>query len=316
MPDILAITLNPALDFATSVPRITANEKLYCGPARVDPGGGGVNVARAIGKLGGTATAFTVTGGATGARLLQLLSEEPGVVVLPFPVNGETRFSFAVADGQTGDQLRFSLPGEALTATERTQLLAAIREAALRDGYVVLSGGVAPGLPDDFPQRVQNEIRTKTQRLVIDTSRAPLRVLIDTPLAPLFLLRVDQMEAARAAEHEMDTLADSLTFARALVARGVSTHVVTGRGSEGSLMVTSDKAYLCHAPQVPVRSKIGAGDAFVGAMVLAFSRGEPPDQALRWGVAAASATVSTQGTALFERETVTELLRDCAVEEV
>ncbi|MEO0917046.1 MAG: PfkB family carbohydrate kinase, partial [Pseudomonadota bacterium] len=175
MTEILTVTLNPALDFATSVPRILANEKLYCAPPRIDPGGGGVNVARAIGKLGGKATALVVTGGATGDRLLRLLSHETGVHALPFPVSGETRFSFAVTDQETGDQERFSLPGEALTATERTRLLTAISDAASHEGLVVVSGGVAPGLPDDFPQRIQNAIRSKTHRVVVDTSRAPLR---------------------------------------------------------------------------------------------------------------------------------------------
>ncbi len=126
MSEILTITLNPALDFAAAVPRIVANEKLYCGPARVDPGGGGVNVARLIGKFGSEAVALVVTGGAIGQRLLDLLSAEGGVRLVPFEVVGETRFSFAVTDADTRDQLRFSLPGEPLTAAERTKLLAAI----------------------------------------------------------------------------------------------------------------------------------------------------------------------------------------------
>lgn len=316
MSEILTITLNPALDFATSVSQIVANEKLYCASPRIDPGGGGVNVARTIGRLGGTAAAFVVTGGATGTRLLQLLSSETGVHTVPFQVTGETRFSFAVTDGQTSDQLRFSLPGEPLTPTERTELLTAIKKASPENGIVVISGGVAPGLSDDFPQRIQNEIGAKTDRVIVDTSRAPLQAIINSPIAPFFLLRVDKKEAARAAQHSMESLEDSLIFARSLVARGVARHVVTGRGAEGSIMVTPDRAYLCRAPQVEVRSKIGAGDALVGAMAFAFGRDEQPEDALKWGVAAASATVSTEGTALCDLETVVSLFRGCVIEEV
>lgn len=316
MPEILTITLNPALDYATTVPQIISNEKLYCAPPRIDPGGGGVNVARAIGRFGGKAAAFLVIGGLTGERLRHLLARETGVRIVPFLAEGETRFSFAVTDERTGDQERFSLPGEPLAAKERTNLLAAIKEAVLPDGWVVLSGGLASGLPDDFPQRIQSAILGRTQRMVVDISREPLQNLINAPLNPLFLLRVDRKEAARAAQHSMDTLDDSLKFARSLVERGVAHHVVTGRGAEGSVMVTSDGALLCRAPQVPVVSKIGAGDALVGAMVLAFSRDETPDQALRWGVAAASATVGTEGTALCDQETAAVLFRDCVVEDV
>ena len=207
MSDILTITLNPALDYATRVPRIVPNQKLYCAPARIDPGGGGVNVARVIGRLGGRATAFVVTGGAAGEKLLAMLTTEPSVRVLPFPVAGETRFSFAVTDATTGDQERFSLPGVPLTEGERGRLPAAIAGAASEHGWVVLSGGLAEGLPDDFPQRIQSEIRAHSPRLIVDISRAPLARLIRSPLEPVFLLRVDQKEAAHAAAHSMDSLA-------------------------------------------------------------------------------------------------------------
>ena len=313
--DILTITLNPALDYATSVDRILPDQKLYCDPPRIDPGGGGVNVARAICKLGGRATAFVVAGGPTGERLQDLLRKE-AIPLSVFPVAAETRFSFAVTDAQTGSQHRYSLPGEPITASDRVRLLDTVAKAAPRDGLVVLSGGVPPGLPDDFPQRVQHEIASSTQRLVVDTSKAPLQRLIDTPIAPLFLLRFDQKEAARAAQHTMESLDDSLSFAASLVARGVARHVVTGRGAEGSLMVTPERRFLCRAPQVAIKSKIGAGDAFVGAMVLAFSRGARPEQALRRGVAAASATVGTEGTALCDRQTADALLERCEITEV
>ena len=92
--------------------------------------------------------------------------------------------------------------------------------------------------------------------------------------------------------------------------------IVTGRGAEGSVMVTEVARYFCHAPQVPVQSKVGAGDAFVGALTLALWRGDPPDQALRWGVAAASATVGTEGTALCDLAETTRLFENCSVEPV
>lgn len=314
-PAIITITLNPALDFSTSVPRILPDEKLYCSPPRIDPGGGGVNVVRAIGKLGGQATAFVVAGGATGERLMSLLADE-GVQTRRFAVTGETRFSFAVLDDHTGQQQRFSLPGEALAPQEASALLATIEDAVPQDAYVVLSGGMALGLPDDFPQQIQARIAAKTKRFIVDTSKAPLARLVGAPIAPVHLLRIDHKEAERAAARLLTSLEDSLTFAASLVARGAAETVVTGRGAEGSLLVSEGNRFLCRPPRVPVRSKIGAGDSFVGAMVLALSRGDKPDQALRWGVAAASATVGTEGTALCEGDTVRALFEKCIVERV
>ena len=315
MHDILTITLNPAVDLSTTVSRVVPGPKLYTSAPRVDPGGGGVNVARTIRKLDGSATALVAVGGSMGQRLLDLLAAEE-VETLPVGVGGETRQSFAVTDETTGEQYRFSVPGETLGTDDARRLLDAIAAAVPQDGYVVLSGGVAPGLGDDFPQRIQAAIAKRTDRLIVDTSRGPLARLIETPTAPVGLIRIDQKEAAEAAKHQMDTMEDSLAFASNVIARGVARMVVTGRGAEGSVMVTEKECFFCRAVEVPVRSKIGAGDSFVGAMTLALARGEAPDQALRWGVAAASATVSTEGTALCELDNVKALFDSCTVSAV
>jgi len=310
MPDILTITLSPAVDLATSVEKVVAGPKLYCRTPRIDPGGGGVNVARAIRKLGGQATALLTAGGARGDQLLELLAAE-GVPTRPVRTHCETRQSFAVTDEESGAQYRFSVPGEILSVEEAALLLSEISGAVTRDSLAILSGGVAPGLGDDFPARIQAAIAPLTDRLIVDTSKAPLARLMAKPVAPLFLLRVDQKEAAKAAHHPMETIEDSLAFASDLVARGVAKSVVTGRGAEGSIMVTEDARVLCQAPRVRVQSKIGAGDAFVGAMTLAISRGDHMDQALRWGVAAASATVGTKGTALCSADEARALFEAC-----
>jgi len=315
MRRILTITLNPAVDLATSIERVVAGPKLYCKAPRVDPGGGGVNAARAIRKLGGQVTALVAVGGAMGEQLLQLLAAED-VLALAVHVRGETRQSFAVTDETTGEQFRFSVPGETMNAGDSASLLSAIAQAAPREGYVVLSGGVTPGLDDDFPQQVLEAIAPRTEKLVVDTSKAALAHLLAAPGKPVHVLRLDQREAEQAAGHEMASVADSLAFAQDLIARGVAEIVVGGRGAEGSVLATREQRFFCRAPYVEVQSKIGAGDAFTGALTLALTRGEALDQALRWGVAAASATVGTEGTALFERGQVEALLPQCEVQAV
>ena len=138
--------------------------------------------------------------------------------------------------------------------------------------------------------------------------------MITQPTAPVDLLRIDQAEAEQAAGHPLLSVSESVAFAADLVARGVAKTVITGRGAEGSVLVSTDHRYMCHAPVVQVRSKIGAGDAFVGALTLALARGSSPDKALQQGVTAASATVVTEGTALCDQTTVTALLAGCRIE--
>ncbi|MEJ8561971.1 1-phosphofructokinase family hexose kinase [Yoonia sp. GPGPB17] len=311
--DILTITLNPAVDLATNVAQVIAGPKLRCGPPRFDPGGGGVNVARTVCKLGGVARAIVAIGGAMGEMLIELLAAED-VPALPVAVSGETRQSFAVTDNSNSAQFRFSVPGPALQSKDAYQLLAAIAEHAAKDGWVVISGSVAPGLPADFQSQIASLVAKKGARVIIDTSSHALDRLIAHPTTPVHLLRVDQSEAAEAAGRPMTTVADSLSFAADLVACGVAETIVTGRGAEGSILVSNKHRFFCRPPVIKAHSTIGAGDAFVGAMTLALARGDAPDQALQWGVAAAGATVKTEGTALCELASVQTCFDACRIE--
>jgi 6-phosphofructokinase 2 len=312
---ILTVTLNPAVDVATSVPKVIAGPKLRCGQPRFDPGGGGINVARAICKLGGTAKALTAVGGAMGDRLLALLAAE-AVPALPVHVSGETRQSFAVTDDSTGAQYRFSVPGQDMTAHDADLLLTEITAHTAQDSYLVLSGSIAPGLPADFHGQIIAATSARTPKVIVDTALDALTQMITQPTAPVDLLRIDQAEAEQAAGRPLLSVSESVAFAADLVARGVAKTVITGRGAEGSVLVSADHRFMCHAPVVQVRSKIGAGDAFVGALTLTLARGSSPDIALRYGVAAASATVETEGTALCDKDTAAALFAKCAIEEL
>lgn len=313
LDEILTITLNPAVDYATSIEAVVPGPKLYCKEPKVDPGGGGINVARAICKLGGRAKALVATGGATGQKLCALLDVE-GVPVHAVDVGGETRFSFAVTDESSHEQYRFSLPGDTLTDDIGKRLIEEIVSQAPHGGLVVLSGGVAPGLDDRFPEKVRAALEGVTNRLVADTSKGALHRLISEPVAPLHVLRFDQIEAERAAGRPLADLHECIAFLEALIARGVAETLVMGRGAEGSLLVTSTARYFCRTPKVQVVSKIGAGDAFVGGFTLSLQRGESFEDALRWGVSASSATMATEGTGLCRKKDVLALLPKCRVE--
>lgn len=312
MQRILTITLNPALDLSTSVEHVIPGPKLRCKPPRVDPGGGGVNAARTILRLGGDVTALIASGGATGEQLIALLVAE-AVPVLPVHVNAATRQGFAVTEEATGAQYRFNVPGQNLGMEDADHLLAQMRSAIPNEGIVVLSGSMAPGLPDYYLEQIHHHTMTHGARLIVDTSGPALTRLVGQPVHPVDVLRIDQKEAAEAARRPMASVEDSFAFAAELIDRGVARCVVTGRGREGSVMVTQDARYFCQGPDVTVRSKIGAGDAFVGALAFSLSRKNAMSEALQWGVAAATATVKTEGTALCELSDVKALLPACVV---
>lgn len=308
MTPILTITLNPTVDFATAADNVVPELKLRCDRASVDPGGGGINVSRAIQILGGHSTAFVAVGGQVGDKLVHLLAEA-GIGLAPFPAPDETRQSFSVTDRASGQQFRFVMPGPDWTPKHVDLALARIARAAPSGGIVVLSGSQPPGVPEDFPARLAARIARTGARLVVDTSGKALHELAERPKKPAFILRMDGEEAEDLAGHPLPERADSADFAQSLVRRGVAQMVIVARGAEGNILATTDARWHATAPKVPVVSKVGAGDSFVAALVLAFARGLPPEDALVQGAAAAAAAVMTEATALCTRADQKRLTR-------
>ncbi len=310
---LVTVTLNPALDLSAEVPRVVAGPKLRTGPVLAEAGGGGINVARVAAALGGQATALACLGGATGQRLAELLDGLAGLTLLPLPAPGETRESLSITETATGAQFRFVLPGPAFAPRDTEALLAALLGALVSavpaGAWVVLSGSQPPGLPDDLPQRLACAL-PEGARLIVDTSGPPLDHLLaePDPLHPPALLRLDEAEARARAPG-----VPAADFARALVGRGVAGAVAVARGAEGSVLAAPAGVIACIPPVVPVVSKVGAGDALVGALALALARGADWAEALRQGTAAAAATVGTPGTALCTAAEVARLAPLCTL---
>ncbi|MEX5728830.1 6-phosphofructokinase 2 [Rhodovulum iodosum] len=312
MQDILTVTLNPAVDISTSVAKVEAGPKLRCAPPVTDPGGGGINVSRAIRLLGGQSRALVAIGGHNGRKLRSLLEAE-GIRLIPITAPGETRQSLAVSEDGTGAQYRFVMPGPIWNTAGLKAILAAITTAMTDEGLVVISGSVPPGLPTDYPKQVCACFARRPVRVVIDTSGPALELLAGDPGAPPEVLRMDAQESVELAGRPLPTPRDSADFAAEMVRRGVARTVVVARGAEGSVLATEERRLFVEAAKVPVRSKVGAGDSFVGGFSLALARGEDLAEALRWGAAAASAAVMTDATALCTREDTEGLLPRCPV---
>lgn len=298
MVNILTVTLNPSVDLSTHTAQVVPGPKLRCEDLITDPGGGGINVARAIRILGGSATAFVAAGGTAGGLLIELLMRE-GIPVAIFPAPGETRESLAVTERATGRQFRFVFPGPdwpARTATRALGQIAALAGAAR--GYVVLSGSQPPGVGPDFPLRLARKMRNSHGRVILDTSGKPLWHTVEAGATGLCVLRMDQEEAEEIAGRPLPARGDSADFAQGLAQRGAAKIVIVARGADGSVLATASERLHAVSPRVAVKSKVGAGDSFVGAFTLALSRNEPLAEALRRGTAAATAAVMTEATQL------------------
>jgi 6-phosphofructokinase 2 len=312
MSSIITITANPAIDVLTQIHRIAPFSKLRCGEARRDPGGGGINVARVLRRLGVPATALYTAGGLYG-ELLKGLVEREGIASLPIPIRGETREDFTVIETASGREFRFVLPGPDLNAEECRAILEALSDIDVSPGFVVISGSLPPGTPPALYVDLVRAAKKKGAQTVLDTSgialEASLREGVDLAKPNLRELR----ELMRAPlEHE----AEWLKAARALTTSGQARIVVLTLGERGALLTTQERAWRAHAPKLTPISTVGAGDSFLAAIVSSLAAGRSLDEALRYGVAAGTAALLLPGTELCRRDDVERLAHDVRLEEL
>jgi 6-phosphofructokinase 2 len=292
--------MNPALDKSTSTHHVTPEDKLRCRAIRIDPGGGGINVSRAIHQLGGDSLSLYAGGGMNG-MVLQKLLDDHHIQHQSIPIAGETRESFTVFEETTTRQYRFNLPGPTLSEEEWRSAIDAITILRPHPAYVVASGSLPPGVPENFYVQLAERVATWSPRLIVDTSGVPLQMIVDE-CAPVFMVKPNHGELAALVGRELLDDQDILDASRELLARCAIEILVVSLGAGGLLMITNNEATFVRAPTVPIRSKIGAGDSTVAGITLGLVRGLPLLEAVRFGVAAGSAAVMTSGTELCRRE--------------
>ncbi len=310
---ILTLTLNPALDMSTAVPSLVPDQKLRCSEPQLDPGGGGLNVSRAVAALGGESLALVALGGLTGDRLAGLIRHE-GVPFLALTAPGETRQSLTVTATDSGRQYRFMLPGPEWSEADQQRVFLLLRASARAGALGVISGSQPPGVPVDFPAHLARSMAGL--QVVLDTSGPALRQVVKAPIPGLYVLRMDGEEAEDLAGQALTTGTQSADFAQSLVRRGVAQQVIVARGADGSVLADAEQRLFVKAADVPVKSKVGAGDSFVAGFVLAMARGQSAAEAMAMGSAAASAAVMTDATQLCRLEDVMRLVPECVVSAV
>ena len=268
---IVTLTLNPALDVSTSVDRVVSRHKLRCEAPRVDAGGGGVNAARTIVALGGIATPVYTVGGLTGERFRLLLHQE-GLPGVPISIGGETRESISVSDRGNGEQFRFVFPGPTMTAEECQRCLDAVAELLSPGAYLVASGSLPPGVPDDFYADAVRLAKAHGARCAVDASGVALSRAM---AAGVDFVKPSLSELCDLVGRELETAQQQDAALAELVADGRVGAVALTLGANGAALATRDGVLRSPAFDVAERSTVGAGDAFVGAFVLRTSSGTP-----------------------------------------
>jgi 6-phosphofructokinase 2 len=304
MKPVVTLTVNPALDTACVADEVVPMRKVRTRDERYEAGGGGINVARMVHELGGEAVAFYLAGGMTG-QALEGLVEHSGVAAVRVPISGQTRVSHTVFETSTGHEFRFTPEGPEVTESEWHNCLEVL---SIVDGdYFVASGSLARGLPNDFYARVARMVKARGGRFVLDTSGAPLHHALKDGV---FLFKPSKRELEHLAGRKAQTPAEEEALAREVAESGRAEYVALTLGAEGAVLATRDRVVRLASPKVDTRSAVGAGDAFVGALVWALAKGREMEEAFAYGVAAGAATAMSAGTAHGRRADIERLVGD------
>jgi 6-phosphofructokinase 2 len=310
MASVLTLTMNPTIDLSMSVDCLEPTRKLRCTGAKREAGGGGINVARVVHRLGSHIAAIYPTGGITGQLLRQLVDKE-SITSVAIPVGGETRENFTVLEVTTGEQYRFVLTGPKLSESEWLHCLEAFAAQSFRPDIIVASGSLPPGVPDDFYGRIAEIAAGWGIRMALDASGSALKAALDHRI---FLIKPNLRELQELTGASLTDQSSQIAACRALVSDRKVQVVALTLGEKGALLITDEDIWRAGPLTVESVSAIGAGDSFLGGMAWALASGLVLDVAFKFGIAAGSATVLSPGTELCQATNVRRLVEQVTIQ--
>lgn len=284
---IVTVTPNPALDRTLEVPELPRGEVVRATATRTDPGGKGLNVARALIATGHASRVVVPVGGVGGRRLLDA-AREAGLETVAVDIAAEVRTNLSLVEPD-GRVTKINEPGPRLTDDEVAALRAATSDAVRGATWLATCGSLPPGAPPDTHARLVDAGHAAGVRVAVDASGP---ALVAALAAAPDLIKPNVHELAELSGHPLRCLGEVADAAAKIVARGVGT-VVASLGGDGAILVDADGRWHATGPDIVVRSAVGAGDALVAGLLAAGGRGP---EALRRGVAYGAGAAALPGT--------------------
>lgn len=301
-PAIATLTMNPTIDLSYEVEKLLHTQKLRTREETFFPGGGGINVARVLARLGRQAQCVYLAGGITGTTYRALI-EAQGLDATCVPIAGSTRITTTVFESETGKEFRFTPPGPEVSETEWRGCLDLFED--LDCDWLVASGSLPPGVPHDFYAILAGLVSRKGTRLVLDTSGSALRAGIDS--GSVFLAKPNEAEFEMLVGRNFANNQEVGEAARELVRTSGMHAIVVTLGADGAVMATAEHFESLPATPLDVKSAVGAGDSFVAGMIHSLAAGGDFSAAFRNGMAAGTAAALTPGNNLALREDIERL---------
>lgn len=286
---ILTVTPNPSLDRTYEVPSLDRGEVIRATGERMDPGGKGVNVSRAVAAAGQRTVAVLPLGGAPGALVADLLDAQ-GIEVARVPVAGATRSNIALAEAD-GVLTKINAPGPELSAAERELLLETVRAQSADASWIACCGSLPRGLAPSWYAALVARVHAAGTRIALDTSGpALLAALRERP----DVVKPNAEELAEAVGRPLATVGDAVKAAEELREMGAGA-VLASLGADGQVLVSASGVWFGSARVDVVRSNVGAGDSSLAGFLIA--GGDGPE-ALASAVAHGAAAVQLPGSVM------------------
>ena len=304
MSKIITITFNPAIDKSTRVEKLIPEKKLNCEVPVYEPGGGGINVARAIKKLGGEATAVFLAGGYSGIRFTELLSDE-AIETIVTKTQNDTRENLVVVEVSTNKQFRFGMPGLKVHESEWQTCLESIEDIDNVD-FIVASGSLPEGIPTDIFAKIALIAQKKNAKYIVDTTG---EALIQAVEAGVYLIKPNLGELSSLMGIEELSIESVGTVARKLIEKGKCEVVTVSMGADGAMLVTEDLMVAIKPPKVERKSTVGAGDSMVAGIVLSLFQNNSLVESVQYGVACGTAATMNEGSELCRKNDAERLYK-------
>ena len=311
---ILTVTLNPALDRTLEVPSFTPGRRHRTVDQRTMPGGKGVNVARALKRLGQPVIAAGIIAGATGTRILEDLHDE-SILNAFFRIRGESRTNMALLDPTTGVQTEINERGPTVTEHELALFEERLLYLARGASICVMAGSLPRGLGPDTYAELIREVHKLGLVTIVDTDGEPLKLAVR---AEPDVVSPNELEAEDLAGHEFVGDDDRARAVVEIARQGPSEAIMTmSDGCYGFVRENGNRVlYRVTIPPLEARSTIGSGDAFLAGYVAARYEGRTPIECLRFGVACGAESTQHVGAGIIDPEQVLRLLDSVEAEAV
>ena len=304
MSKILTITFSPSIDKSAKINALVPDKKMQCQKLNTEPGGGGINVARVISRLGSNVTAVFPSGGFTGMYFNHLLESE-NVPFVSIQTKKETRENFVILDETTNLEYRFGMPSNEIDAKE-LEILISVIDNQENLGFIIASGSLPPGIPSDIYEQLSKIAKLKNAKFIVDTSGDALKNALTEGV---YLLKPNLEELGTLIGIKNLKTDNIEKAAKDLINENKIEIVVVSLGANGAMLATTNETYFIKPPKVKVKSTVGAGDSMVAGIVFGLSKNLTLKECLEYGIACGTATTINIGSALCEKKQVEKLLK-------